>query len=190
MLKVIKHTFKTLEVKKSKFITHIIPMDEFEAVMLKLKKEHPKARHFVYAYRFLNEYGQTIENQTDDGEPKGSSGKPALAVIRGKNLINSSVIIVRYFGGIKLGVGGLVRAYSDSVNQALAEADIVEYKKTSLLTYKVPYNLLKKIEHTLNKFDVSSLVKEYQSDSVKVKFEVVVTQKNEVMELLNEYLNQ
>ena len=84
--------------------------------------KHPKARHHVYAYRYLNEYEQIVENSSDDGEPKGTSGKPSLHVLAGHELINTAVIIVRYFGGIKLGTGGLVRAYSDAVNSVINNA--------------------------------------------------------------------
>jgi len=77
-----------------------------------LKIEHPKARHIVYAYRELNEFNQIIENSSDDGEPKGSSGVPVLNVLRGEEFINVAILVVRYFGGIKLGIGGLVRAYT------------------------------------------------------------------------------
>ena len=78
----------TFEEKKSKFIAHLMPYDLFDEVMIRLKNEHPKARHHVYAYRYLNEFEQIVENSGDDGEPKGTSGKPSLAVLAGNELIN------------------------------------------------------------------------------------------------------
>ena len=131
----------------------LCPYHLFEETMSDLKKEHPKARHFIYAYRYLNEFEQIVENQSDDGEPKGSSGPPALAVLRGENLINSAAIIVRYFGGIKLGVGGLVRAYGKSVHLALEKAQVESflrpYIKYCEKQYKVSIKNLGKIEYYL-----------------------------------------
>ena len=72
-----EHTQYTFEEKKSKFIAHLFPYNQFNTIMEELKKEHPKGRHFVYAYRHLNEFDQVVENSSDDGEPKGTSGKPS-----------------------------------------------------------------------------------------------------------------
>ena len=94
---VTKELITTLEIKKSKFIVSLFPYADFNQVMERLKHEHPKARHHVYAYRFLNEFEQIVENSSDDGEPKGTSGRPSLTVLAGHELINSAVIIVRYF---------------------------------------------------------------------------------------------
>ena len=107
---------KILEIKQSKFIAYLLPYNRYQKTLEELKQEHPKARHFVVAYRYLNEYGQIVEYSSDDGEPKGTSGKPTLMVIQGADLINSAIITIRYFGGTKLGTGGLVRAYSDATN--------------------------------------------------------------------------
>ena len=109
----------TIEEKKSKFISYLFPYSNFDEVMKRLREEHPKAVHFVYAYRYLNEFEQIVENSSDDGEPKGTSGKPTLAVLSGADIVNSAVVIVRYFGGTKLGTGGLVRAYSNSANEVI-----------------------------------------------------------------------
>ncbi|PHQ65059.1 MAG: YigZ family protein [Sulfurimonas sp.] len=119
----------TLEVKQSKFIAYLTPYSDFQKTLNILKKEHPKARHFVVAYRYLNEFNQIVEYSSDDGEPKGTSGKPSLFVLQGSTMINCSVIIVRYFGGTKLGTGGLVRAYSDAVNLVIKQAELLEYKQ-------------------------------------------------------------
>ncbi|HSR74465.1 MAG TPA: YigZ family protein, partial [Sulfurovum sp.] len=83
-----------------------MPIADFEGLQSKLKVEHPKANHVVYALRYLNEFDQVVENFSDDGEPKGCAGTPALNVLRGEGLVNCAVLIVRYFGGIKLGTGG------------------------------------------------------------------------------------
>ncbi|UTJ05770.1 YigZ family protein [Arcobacter roscoffensis] len=165
-MKFVKEEFEnTYEEKKSKFIAHMMPYDKFDEVMKRLKEEHPKGRHFVYAYRYLNEYGQVVENSSDDGEPKGTSGKPCLAVLAGAGIINSAVIIVRYFGGIKLGTGGLVRAYGSSVNEVINKAEFFEYKE--LITKKLycQYAELSKLEYLLNSMEIVIKDKEF-TDSI------------------------
>lgn len=154
----------TLEIKRSKFITHICPYDKFDQMMQKLKYEYPKGRHFVYAYRYLNEFDQIVENSSDDGEPKGTSGKPSLSVLRGSNIINSAVIIVRYFGGIRLGTGGLVRAYGDAVNQVLDISSLKEYKKLDTKTCTLNYDMLGQIEYLLEQNDINILNKEFSQN--------------------------
>lgn len=138
------------EEKKSKFIAHICPYSSFDELMKRLREEHPKGRHFVYAYRHMNEFEQIVENSSDDGEPKGTSGKPSLAVLAGNELINTGVIIVRYFGGIKLGTGGLVRAYGDSVNAVINISEFKEYKKLINKKLSCEYSELSKLEYLLN----------------------------------------
>ena len=113
------HTYEMLVEKQSKFIAHIMPYSRYDEVLESLKAEHPKARHFVTAFRYINEFDQVVEGSSDDGEPRGTSGKPTLAVLQGNTLINAAIITVRYFGGTKLGTGGLVRAYSDATNMAI-----------------------------------------------------------------------
>lgn len=154
----------TFEEKKSKFIAHLMPYEKFDEVMKRLRNEHPKGRHFVYAYRYLNDYEQVVENSSDDGEPKGTSGKPSLAVLSGADVINSGVIIVRYFGGIKLGTGGLVRAYGDSVNAVLNSAEFKEYKKLMHKKLNCSYQELSKLEYLLNQEEVHIKNKEFLND--------------------------
>ncbi len=150
-MKFVKDDFSSsIEEKKSKFISYLTPYSNFNHKLEQLRKEHPKARHFVYAYRYLNEYEQVVENCSDDGEPRGTSGKPTLAVLSGANIINTAVIIVRYFGGIKLGTGGLVRAYSDSVNAVIDNAIFYPYKKMITKNFKCDYNNFSKVEYLLN----------------------------------------
>jgi len=163
---VTKELISTVEIKKSKFIASLFPYKDFKEVMQRLKKEHPKARHHVYAYRYLNEFGQVVENSSDDGEPRGTSGRPSLNVLSGQNLINSAVIIVRYFGGVKLGTGGLVRAYSDAVNQVISQSELSVYQKLEIRILELDYSKLSQIEYLINSFEIVILQKEFTSNVI------------------------
>ena len=109
-----------LEINKSRFIAYkydLTNVEEVKPIIEKLKKEHKKARHVCYAYVFK---GDTVsEKCSDDGEPGGTAGYPILNVIKKKNLTNTLVVVVRYFGGIKLGAGGLTRAYTKATAEVL-----------------------------------------------------------------------
>lgn len=132
--------------------------------MNRLKKEHPKARHFVYAYRYLNEFDQIVENSSDDGEPKGTSGKPCLNVLAGNEMINTAVIVVRYFGGVKLGTGGLVRAYGDSVNEVMANSHTLLYEKQQQYQIKLEYSRLSLVEYLLVGCNIKIINKSFQTE--------------------------
>lgn len=181
----------TYIVKQSKFISFLVPYSEFDYYFSMLKSEHPKARHHVYAYRYINEYDQVVENQTDDGEPKGSAGKPTLSVVRGQAILNSAVITVRYFGGIKLGIGGMVRAYSESANLVITKADnenlLEEYFKTTMHTLEVTYSNMAKVLHIIGCFNISNIEKEFMNDGVKLSFELKEELLDEVVRSLKDF---
>ncbi len=157
---------ETYEVKRSKFIAHLVPIDEFEGLQEKLRAEHPKANHVVYALRYLNEFEQIVENSSDDGEPKGSSAPPALNVLRGEDMINVAVLIVRYFGGTKLGIGGLVRAYGSSVKQVIANSKVILYEKMLNFHINTSYNEIQKIEYMLDKIGITQIERTFLNDGV------------------------
>lgn len=159
-----EHTSQTLEVKQSKFIAHLLPYELYDTTLTKLKPQHPKARHFVTAYRYLNEYEQVVEHSSDDGEPKGTSGKPSLMVLQGKELINTAVIVVRYFGGTKLGTGGLVRAYSDAVNLVVEDARLFEYKKEITKQIKIAYADERFVSYTCEQYSIKILEKKFDAE--------------------------
>ena len=92
-----------------------------------------------------------MENQSDDGEPKGTSGTPCLNALRGAELINTAVLVVRYFGGIKLGTGGLVRAYGGSANLAINSATLTPFEFKKSCEFFVPFSLISKFEHFFSK---------------------------------------
>jgi uncharacterized YigZ family protein len=165
-----EHFHATLEVKQSKFIAHLTPYNDYDDLLQQLKKQHPKARHFVTAYRYLNEYEQIVEHSSDDGEPKGTSGKPSLIVLQGHELIDSAVIVVRYFGGTKLGTGGLVRAYSDAVNLVVSEADLIKYQKEVYETIEVDYSSTRLIDYELDKYNIDVIDRVFDAKVIyKVK---------------------
>jgi len=159
------------EVKRSKFIAYITPISNFETLKMKLREKHPKARHIVYAYRYLNEFEQVVENSSDDGEPKGSSGVPVLNVLRGEDFINVAILVVRYFGGIKLGIGGLVRAYSTSAKLAIAECESFVYEKLIEYEFKTLYSNIQRVEYILRELNIGILNREFLSDFVLWKIE-------------------
>jgi len=156
----------TVEIKKSKFIATICSYDNFNLTMKILKDKHPKARHHVYAYRYLNEFNQIVENCSDDGEPRGTSGRPSLKVMNGQDLINTAVIIVRYFGGVKLGTGGLVRAYSEAVNQVITASTQYEYQHLIRRKLAFPYSLLSSLEYLLKNLGISIVEKIFEQNVV------------------------
>lgn len=111
-----------IEIKKSKFYGYLYNVNSVKDVakiLEDLKKEHKKATHICYAYKIVD--GVEIIKFSDDGEPSGTAGRPMLNVIEKKNLKNVLICVVRYFGGIKLGAGGLVRAYTKCASSLFVE---------------------------------------------------------------------
>ena len=154
------------EVKKSKFIAHLVPMSEYKGLQEKLKAEHPKARHVIYALRYLNEFDQIVENSSDDEEPKGAAGVPSLNVLRGQELINVALLTVRYFGGTKLGIGGMARAYASAVKEVVTVAEIKKYEKEFTYEFESSYSDVQKREYLLNKLEISQVERDFLGDKV------------------------
>ncbi|BAF72617.1 conserved hypothetical protein [Sulfurovum sp. NBC37-1] len=154
------------EVNRSKFIAHLVPIDKYEGFQKRLKREHPKANHVVYALRYLNEFDQIVENSSDDGEPKGCAGVPALNVLRGEELINCAVLIVRYFGGIKLGTGGMARAYALAVKNVIKEAEFQLYEKELTYRFETSYSEVDKVMYLLKQLGISQIDRTFNIDRV------------------------
>ena len=162
-MQTIDRIFKAqLDIKKSNFLAFLCPISEFKSLHERLKEEHFKAVHVVWATRELNKYGQIVENQSDDGEPKGTSGQPSLNALRGADLINVGVLIVRYFGGIKLGTGGLVRAYSGAVNEVINEAikdgGVMKFEIKDETKFFTPFSLMSRFEHYFSTKNLSEFL--------------------------------
>lgn len=139
----------SIEIKGSKFIAFLMPYTHYDEQMSLLRSLHPKAVHFVSAFRYLNEFDQVVEYSGDDGEPKGTSGKPTLSVLQGHELINAAIITVRYFGGTKLGPGGLVRAYADAANAAYEPAVLMPYEKLFVHSIQCDYSNISMLEYEM-----------------------------------------
>ena len=169
-MKTVDKTFSaTLEVKKSKFISFLTPYCNFESLLKELKSLHPKANHFVTAFRYLNAQNQIVEGSSDDGEPRGSSGRPTLKVLQGNDLINVGVVTVRYFGGILLGVGGLVKAYSDAVNLVIKETELKDFDFVFEFDFSVDYNKTREVEYLLKKYDIFVVDRRFGAEGIEYK---------------------
>lgn len=166
MQEIKQSTTSVTEVQRSKFITHIVPIDDYQGLQKKLKSEHPKANHVVYALRYLNQFDQIIENSSDDGEPKGCAGVPSLNVLRGKDLINCAVLIVRYFGGIKLGTGGMARAYALAAKEVLEETTFIPYVKELEYTFTSSYQTVDSILYQFKKNNISKYTRVFNIQDV------------------------
>lgn len=126
-----------LEIRKSRFIAYAIPVDDRDAamqVLQRLRDEHPAATHVCWA---LLAGGQS--GMSDDGEPSGTAGRPILEVLRHHDLDGVLGAVVRYYGGVKLGAGGLVRAYTDAIASALLDAERVERIRQTRLAIEMGY---------------------------------------------------
>lgn len=160
-----------IEIKKSKFITYLHRTNNEEEAkeFLKLiKKEHPNANHHCTAMIIGN-----IVRSNDDGEPSQTAGHPMLDVLMHHEMQDILVIVVRYFGGIKLGTGGLVRAYSSSVQEALKKSVLVQEIEMNEYEIQFPYTLIGKIDHYFLSHTIEVLSKDYDE---QVVYHYVTTQ--------------
>ena len=145
----------TLTVVNSRFVTSICRVDSVKAAregLATIRTEMPDASHHVYAFRAG--HGKSVtEGMSDDGEPSGTAGPPVLAVLRGSELGDALVVVTRYFGGTKLGTGGLVRAYSEAARQGLARLK-TEYKiDRQMLGFEISYALYEQARQLVARFE-------------------------------------
>ncbi|MXN65966.1 phosphoenolpyruvate carboxykinase [Stappia sp. GBMRC 2046] len=149
LLTPVSESIGELEDRRSRFIAHLVSMDKFEARLAELREEHRKANHFVTAFRRFDEFGRIAEGAKDDGEPAGTSGMPCLKVLTGASLIDAGVIVVRYFGGTKLGGGGLARAYSGAASRAIEAADLRPFVRQATKTVNAAFDEMGELEKRL-----------------------------------------
>ncbi len=136
-----------IRVANSRFIATIAPVfnvEEAKTFIQRIKSEFSDASHNVPAF-VIGHGSSTVAHCTDDGEPSGTAGRPALAVLRGNGLGDAVVVVTRYFGGTKLGTGGLVRAYGDAVRQVLTELTLAQKVATYVTMVALPYSLFEQM---------------------------------------------
>ena len=146
---------RELEIRKSIFIAHLVPVSSEEEALGALsdfRKQYKDATHNCYAWRIGT--ARVLEKSGDDGEPQGTAGHPMLHVLQMQELTNVLAVVTRYFGGIKLGAGGLTRAYSSSLSEAVKEAPIVRYTPHVHLRLTIPYSAVGGFENYIKGSDI------------------------------------
>lgn len=144
-----KNVQSEIVVKKSKFICNLIKIEtqeESESIIKQIKKKYYDARHNCIAYRVIEDE-KIIERSSDDGEPSGTAGGPMLNILQKNDFCNVLVVVTRYFGGILLGTGGLVRAYSEAIIEAINDAEKIEKCIGIEVEVEIEYNNLEKFKH-------------------------------------------
>ena len=171
-----------VEEKRSRFIANIFYIEsaiEAENIIKQTKKKYYDARHNCYAYIVKEE--QMIKKSSDDGEPSGTAGSPILNVIEKNGLCNVLVIVTRYFGGILLGKGGLVRAYTEATIKAIEKANIVLQEEGYEIEIITTYSDIEKIKYYCNKNQIKISNIEYE-ENVKCTIEISEKEKNKLLD--------
>jgi uncharacterized YigZ family protein len=155
-----------LQFRNSRFIGragHTPTVESARQFIQKIKGEHPGCSHAVYA--FAVGYGATVTHgMSDAGEPSGTAGRPTLAVVKGSNIGDLTVVIVRYFGGTKLGTGGLVKAYTETAQATLGSLSLTEKVERITVLVALPYSIFEQVKRLVETYDVTVLEENFASD--------------------------
>ncbi len=173
MMRSIKKTVSSeLVINKSEFINFLVPVSSIEdvnATLYKLRKKYPDANHHCFAYVIGK--NQEIQKYSDDGEPSKTAGLPMIEVLKKQELTNILAISIRYFGGIKLGAGGLVRAYTKSVSETIKEVEFTSLAKYTHMNIIIPFDFIGKVEKYLR--DNFTLIDTKYTDQVSYTIELL-----------------
>lgn len=178
-----------INIQKSRFIAHVKRAEteeEAQAFIQEIKKEHWNATHNCSAY-MIGENDQ-IQKANDDGEPSGTAGVPMLEVLKKRDLKDTVVVVTRYFGGIKLGAGGLIRAYGRAVSEGLDATGIVQRTLMTIMHVKVDYTWLGKLENEIRS-SVYQLKDIHYADIVEIEVYVKEDQTHAFQEWMTELTN-
>ena len=175
-----------LEEKKSRFLAFFVPIDQFASRLADLRVEHRKASHHVTAFRRIHDDDHIEEGAKDDGEPAGTSGMPMLKVLIGRDLINCGVIVVRYFGGTKLGAGGLARAYAGAASMAIDAAALSHWQRILQKIITGKFEQTADIERQLSLLDLDILDRSYHAQGV----DITVKGPQSEIEALNAFMHE
>lgn len=172
--------------KKSRFIAKIALVESEEEALSfieKIRKQYWDARHHCYAFRVGTDH--LLERCSDDGEPSGTAGRPMLEVLSGQQLYNVVAVVIRYFGGTLLGTGGLVRAYTKSVQAGIEASTVIEKKLACMITFICDYSFYGKIQYIAATENISIVDTQF-TDSVTVNLLVPVAKKERIKKKLTE----
>lgn len=162
-----------LMVKNSRFIAvagFTSSVDDAKAFIRSVRNDMPGANHYVYAFKIG--FGSSVtEGMSDDGEPSGTSGPPVLAVLRGSGIGDITIVVVRFFGGTKLGTGGLVSAYSAAAKLVLEQLKTEEKIDLVHLSLTIPYTVLDRVKYTFHQFSIRNLTQDYSTE-VELTFDL------------------
>ena len=149
--------------KKSKFIGNVFYIEtreEAENIIKEQKKKYHDARHNCWAFRVIDD-GNIIEKSSDDGEPSGTAGAPMLNILSKEDIVNTLVVVTRYFGGILLGTGGLVKAYSETTKSALEKAQITKIDDGYIYNVEIKYSDLDSFKYFIKNNEINIQKEEY-----------------------------
>ena len=184
MFKTIKNNASSeLIEKKSKFIGNIFyieSLEEAEEIIKQINKKYFDARHNCYALSVYTENG-VVNRFSDDGEPSGTAGGPMLNILNSKGISNVLVIVTRYFGGILLGTGGLVRAYSETANNALESTEIIQKDLGLEVEFEISYSDLQKLKYYFEKQNIKIVDSTFE-ENVKIIFEITKQNLNNILD--------
>lgn len=184
---ILENTSAQIIEKKSKFIANIYyvqTQEEIENILKEIRKKYYDAKHNCYAYSISTKDG-LVNKMSDDGEPSGTAGAPMLNIITKNGLTNILVVVTRYFGGILLGTGGLVKAYSEVTMKALENTKIVNEEQGYELEVIISYNEWKKFRYYCEKNKINILNAIYD-EKIKSRIEVTNIEKIEINKLIEE----
>ena len=173
-------------IEKSRFIAHVQPVESYEeaqAFVNKIKQEYKSATHNVPAIIFGNK--QEMQWASDDGEPSGTSGLPMLKMIADMGLTNIAVVVTRYFGGIKLGTGGLARAYTQAAKMGIEAAGICEARPGCVFNYTIDYSFFQKLQN-LEKEGNFEIGRTEYTDKIKVELSCSSEYSDELESMMKE----
>jgi len=184
----------TYTIERSKFIgsiSKVNSIDEAQKFIKEVSQRYGNATHNCWAYKVYEE-GREIANYSDNGEPSGTAGKPIYGVIEKFELSNVAIVVTRYFGGVKLGIRGLIDAYSKTAEEVVKGSKVVAYEKTSIYEAKCDYSNFSFIQNLMQKQNNFKITKQQFSDEVYFTFETLEHNKDDVLSLLKNkvyYLN-
>jgi uncharacterized YigZ family protein len=176
--------------KGSTFSALAIPVSDVAEVktnLHQLKKQFPDASHICYGYR-VKENDRLDEFATDAGEPKGSSGIPILNVLKRKHLVNVVIFVIRYFGGSKLGIPGLINAYGTAAEKTIKNAKVKKWVQLERISFVYNYDLQNKVDSVLQKFKVKIINTNFGA-SIQVELEIEVEKNEELRKELKDVSN-